>query len=193
MHRSPEVSRAHALIDRDGDGYFVRDTGSRHGTFVNGMRITTTRLRAQDQIALGTPDHTLLFEVSESDSSTKSLITQFSQTALISRPGATTPSEMDTLSLFLKAAQSLYQRGARADVLSTMLEYTIRLTGAERGFVFLGESVETLRFESGQERSGAAIAAPTHVSQSVVREAANSKLAFLFSDSRSLSRWATKA
>jgi phosphoserine phosphatase RsbU/P len=181
---SPEVSRAHALIDRDSDGYFVRDTGSRHGTFVNGMRITTTRLRGQDQIALGTPDHTLLFEVSEPDSSTKSLISQFSQTGLMSRSGATTPSDLDTLSLFLKAAQSLYEHGARADVLSTMLEYTIRLTGAERGFVFLGESVETLRFECGQERSGTEIATPSNVSQSVLREAADSKLAFLFSDSR---------
>src|SRR6266700_3149095 len=79
---SPEISRAHALIDRDADGYFVRDTGSRHGTFVNGMRITTTRLRSQDQIALGTPDHTLRFEVAEADSSTKSLLAQFSQTGI---------------------------------------------------------------------------------------------------------------
>jgi phosphoserine phosphatase RsbU/P len=180
---SPEVSRAHALIDCDADGYFLRDTGSKHGTFVNGIQVATSRLRSQDQIALGTTDHTLLFELSEPDSSTKSLISQFSQTGLMARPGASTPSDLDTLSLFLKAAQSLYQHGARADVLSTTLEYTIRLTGAERGFVFLGESVETLHFECGQERNGSAIATPTHVSQSVLREAANSKLAFLFSDS----------
>ena len=180
---SPEVSRAHALIDRDADGYFVRDTGSRHGTFVNGMRITTTRLRSHDQIALGTPDHTLQFEVNEAGSATRSFITQFSQTAMSPRPGSGSASELDTLALFLKAAQSLYQHGARVDVLSTMLEYTIRLTGAERGFVFLGESAETLRFECGQERNGNSIATPTHVSQSVVREAANSSLAFVFSDS----------
>jgi len=180
---SPEISRAHALIDRDADGYFVRDTGSRHGTFVNGMRIATTRLRSHDQIALGTPDHTLLFEVAEPDSATKSLISQFSQTGLISRSGTSTASDLDTLSLFLKAAQSLYQHGARADVLSTMLEYTIRLTGAERGFVFLGDSAESLRFERGQERDGSPIATPSLVSQSVLREAANSELAFLFSDS----------
>ena len=181
---SPEISRAHALIDCDADGYFLRDTGSRHGTFVNGMRITTTRLRSRDQIALGTPDHTLLFEVSEPDSSTKSLLAQFSQTSVSPRvPTVSGSSDLDTLALFLKAAQSLYQHGAHADVLSTMLEYTIRLTGAERGLVFLGESAETLRFECGQERSGSLIPTPSHVSQSVLREAANSKLAFLFSDS----------
>ena len=64
-----------------------------------------------------------------------------------------------------------------------MLEYTIRLTGAERGFVFLGDSAETLSFECGQERNGSPMATPTNVSQSVMREAANSQLAFLFSDS----------
>lgn len=180
---SPEISRAHALIDRDADGYFLRDTGSRHGTFVNGMRITTTRLRSLDQIALGTPDHTIVFEVTGSDTSTRSIISQFSQTGLTSRSGSAAPSDLDTLSLFLKAAQSLYQHGARADVFSTMLEYTIRLTGAERGFVYLGDSAYALRFECGRDRNGAPIASPSLVSQSVLREAAGSNLAFLFSDS----------
>jgi sigma-B regulation protein RsbU (phosphoserine phosphatase) len=180
---SPEISRAHALVDRDPDGYFLRDTGSRHGTFVNGMRITTTRLRSCDLIALGSPDHTLLFEVQEEQSSTKSLLAQFSQTGTVTRPATSMTSDLDTLALFLKAAQSLYQHGARADVLSTMLEYTIRLTGAERGFVFLGDSADTLQFDCGQERNGNAIATPSLVSHSVLRDAANSKLAFLFSDS----------
>jgi serine phosphatase RsbU (regulator of sigma subunit) len=180
---SPEISRAHALIDRDADGYFVRDTGSRHGTFVNGMRITTTRLRSQDKIVLGTPDHTILFEVQEPETSTRSLLAQLSQTGISTRISTGPTSDLDTLSLFLKAAQSLYQHGARTDVLSTMLEYTIRLTGAERGFVFLGDCAERLRFECGQERNGTPIATPSLVSQSVLREAANSNLAFLFSDS----------
>lgn len=180
---SPEISRAHALIDRDADGYFLRDTGSRHGTFVNGMRITTSRLRSSDQIALGTPEHTLLFEVEEADTSTKSLIAQFSHSGVSTRISAGPSSDLDTLALFLKAAQSLYQHGARADVLSTMLEYTIRLTGAERGLVFLGDAAETLKFECGQERNGVPIATPTLVSQSVLRDAARSDLAFFFSDS----------
>ena len=179
---SPEVSRAHALIDCDADGFFLRDTGSRHGTFVNGMRCTTTRLRSQDRIALGAPDHTLLFEVPEEESTTRSLFAQFSQADLSGKPSAGTPSDLETLSLFLKAAQSLHQHGARADVLSTMIEYAMRLTGAERGFVFLGDSADTFEFECGQEQDGTAIAIPTLISQSILRDAANSKLAFLFSD-----------
>ena len=180
---SPEISRAHALIDRDADGYFLRDTGSRHGTYVNGMRITTTRLRSQDVIALGTPDHSLVFDVAEQEHSTKSILAQFSQVGLKAVSASGTPSDLETLTLFLKAAQSLQQHGVRADVLSTMLEYTIRLTGAERGFVFLGDGADTLKFECGQEMDGTPIATPTSISQSILRNAANSKLAFLFSDS----------
>ncbi len=185
---SPEISRSHALIDRDAEGYFLRDTGSRHGTYVNGICITTTRLRSNDRIALGTPDHTLLFEVPDepnSGNSPRSLLEQLSQTGVTTFINTTSvaSSDLDTLSLFLRAAQSLYQHGARADVLSTMLEYAIRLTGAERGFVFLGESAEALKFECGQERSGGAIAVPTTVSRSVLRDAASSRLAFIFSDS----------
>jgi serine phosphatase RsbU (regulator of sigma subunit) len=180
---APEVSRAHALIDSDADGYFLRDTGSRHGTFVNGMRITTTRLRSGDLIALGTPGNTVLFEVPEEESSTRSLLSRFSQSGSSGGSVATSASDLDTLSLFLKAAQSLHRHGARADVLSTMLEYAIRLTGAERGFVFLGDRADTFQFECGQESDGTAILAPTSISQSILRDAATSKLAFLFSDS----------
>ena len=180
---SPEISRAHALIDRDADGYFIRDTGSRHGTYVNGIRITTTRLRSQDVIALGTPDHSLVFDAVERENSTKSILAQFSQVGLKAISASGAASDLETLTLFLKAAQSLQQHGVRADVLSTMLEYTIRLTGAERGFVFLGNSAENLKFECGRELDGTPIVTPTSISQSILRNAANSKLAFLFSDS----------
>jgi serine phosphatase RsbU (regulator of sigma subunit) len=180
---SPEVSRAHALIDLDADGYFLRDTGSRHGTFVNGMQITTTRLRSRDLITLGSSANCLLFEAPEEESPTRSLLTKFSQFGSSTGSAIRTASDLDTLSLFLKAAQSLNQHGARADVLSTMLEYAIRLTGAERGFVFLGDRADTFQFECGQERDGTAILVPTSISQSILRDAAASKLAFLFSDS----------
>jgi pSer/pThr/pTyr-binding forkhead associated (FHA) protein len=36
-HRPYNVSRGHCLIERKGDGYFVRDCGSRLGTIVNGI------------------------------------------------------------------------------------------------------------------------------------------------------------
>lgn len=204
----PHVSREHATIERNTDGYLLRDTASRHGTFVNGIRVSTTRLRPGDRISLF-PDagelDTLLFEQPEEESSTRTLLAQIAksqgppsgmdqnldQTQVALALGG--PSEIETLALFLKAAQSLNSYGAVNDVLRTMLEYTIRLTGAERGFVYLGETANTLRLECWQDKDGTAttasvpLASPAAgdrpaISYSLVREAAESHLEFILSN-----------
>ena len=48
------VSRVHAVLERFGDAWCVRDLGSRNGTFVNGDRILGERaLHSGDEISLG--------------------------------------------------------------------------------------------------------------------------------------------
>jgi pSer/pThr/pTyr-binding forkhead associated (FHA) protein len=48
------VSRAHAVFERFGDTWCVRDLGSRNGTFVNGSRIIGEHaLHSSDEIVLG--------------------------------------------------------------------------------------------------------------------------------------------
>ena len=48
------VSRRHAVIRRQGEGYVIEDLGSRNGTFVNGARIDSpTSLRPGDTITIG--------------------------------------------------------------------------------------------------------------------------------------------
>ena len=47
------MSRKHAEVDRKGIFYYLKDKQSRYGTFVNGARITETRLDYGDEIQLG--------------------------------------------------------------------------------------------------------------------------------------------
>jgi len=49
-----QVSRYHARIEQDRDGYLLRDLGSKNGTFVNGERVRGQpyRLRDGDEITL---------------------------------------------------------------------------------------------------------------------------------------------
>lgn len=47
------VSRVHCRIDRDKDGYLITDLNASNGTFVNGQKIDTHRLRAGDEIKVG--------------------------------------------------------------------------------------------------------------------------------------------
>jgi phosphoserine phosphatase RsbU/P len=174
----PQVSREHACIDRDASGYLLRDMGSRHGTFVNGQPVTSARLHASDRITLGSGRTMLLFEEGDGLNTTRTLITQLSKTST-SRQSR---NDLEILSLFLKAAQSLNTEGGIRDVLRTMLEYSIRLTGAERGFVFLGENADAFRLEYGQNREGEVILDQPAISYSIVRDAASSKLDFILSN-----------
>jgi sigma-B regulation protein RsbU (phosphoserine phosphatase) len=173
----PQVSREHACIERDAEGYLLRDTGSRHGTFVNGIQISSTRLRPQDSINLGLSHGVLLFENAE-ESTVRTFIGRISQ----SGTDLESQSDLEKLSLFLKAAQSLNTYGVINDVLRTMVEYAIRITGAERGFVFLGESADVFHLECAQDRNGETIVGHPTISFSIVREAANSQLDFVLSD-----------
>jgi len=50
----PGVSRQHAMITLDGDGLFIRDLGSKNGTYVNGEPVIKKRLEPDDVITLGT-------------------------------------------------------------------------------------------------------------------------------------------
>ena len=173
----PQVSREHARIEWDGSGYLLRDSGSRHGTCVNGIKIITKRLTSGDSITLGSSHDVVLFENNE-ESATRSLIAQ------LSRSGADPAgqSDLEMLSIYLKFAQSLNTSDAINDVLRTMLEYTIRLTEAERGFVFLGESAEAFHLECGQDQGDNPILERPAISYSIVRDAANSQLDFILSD-----------
>ena len=59
----PSLSRRHCVISFDGSGYSVVDKDSTWGTFVNGSKITSHRLRDGDRIKVGS--HVLLFRSAE--------------------------------------------------------------------------------------------------------------------------------
>ncbi len=47
------VSREHALIEREVDGFYIRDLGSLNGTYVNRVRVTRARLGDGDEVQVG--------------------------------------------------------------------------------------------------------------------------------------------
>ena len=50
------VSRRHAEVRREDDGYWIVDLGSMNGTIVNGKRVDRARLRIDDRITLGSTE-----------------------------------------------------------------------------------------------------------------------------------------
>ena len=49
----PTISRAHAAIGCDAEGFFMQDLGSTNGTKVNGQRSPLARLTDGDELQLG--------------------------------------------------------------------------------------------------------------------------------------------
>src|SRR5271163_688913 len=171
---TPQVSREHAVIQRDADGFLIKDLGSRYGTLVNGERKEQARLKPGDRIQLGTSSVELLFSEFED---------QKPGTAAVNILSADTgSSELEKLSLFFEAAQSFNTTRVLNDVLGTVVEYALRLTGAERGFVFLGDSPTTLHLECGLNKEGVPLADDSKISRSFMREAARSGHEFFIGD-----------
>ena len=52
-----DVSRHHAELTREGERFYVADTNSRFGTYLNGEKIDRHVLVHGDQIQLGSPNH----------------------------------------------------------------------------------------------------------------------------------------
>jgi hypothetical protein len=47
------VSRRHVLLEKDAEGYLLRDVGSLNGTYVNRERVDEARLKHGDEVQIG--------------------------------------------------------------------------------------------------------------------------------------------
>ena len=180
-----QVSRHHACIESEPDGLYLRDLGSRHGTLRNGERIDRVRLRSGDRIALGQSTGTLVFLDGPVHQETGTFRPETATGArdLLERVSSQVGgSDLEKLSLFLEAAQRFNGTQVLDDVLSTMIEYALRLTCAERGFVFLGDNVTSLRLRTGRASDGRVLDDDSKISRSIVRDAAHSGLDYILGD-----------
>ncbi len=144
------ISRRHARIIKDERGYVLQDTESRHGTFVNGERVSSCVLKAGDQISLGVIDAYQISFMSE-DSVLPSLLEKFEKAA----EGAPRPAQqIQHLGLLLQMAQILNSAPALDEVLTTLVDSALQLTDAERGLLFLREDDGGLNLRLARGRGG---------------------------------------
>ncbi len=176
----PRVSREHAQFVREGDSVYIIDQGSRHGTFVNAERVNRRKLSRNDHIEFGVQGgaHVLFSPDRSPTSAAQQFLSQFSTW----KPAAGAGSDLEMLNVFLEAARKLNTSGVLEDVLTALLEAALRLTRAERGFVFLRQSDGELHLAAGRSKDGETIADDTGISRSILREAAKSASEFLVTD-----------
>ncbi len=178
----PRVSRDHALIVLEEEGFFLVDQGSKHGTFVNGERVQRQKLERNDRLEFGARDSTYaIFNPAHGTSNTaRDFLSQISEIRISQEA-----TDLEKLTLFLEAARKLNTAGVLDEILMTMLEVTLRLTRAERGYVFLKDDEGKLRLAAGRNSKGESLLDDKTISHSALEESLRSNSEFLLTDTGS--------
>jgi phosphoserine phosphatase RsbU/P len=179
----PRVSRDHALLVSENGSFFVQDQGSKHGTFVNGERVERKELERNDRLEFGARDtiYAIFHPLHGKSNTARDFLSQISGIQISSEV-----TDLEKLTLFLEAARKLNTTGVLDEILLTLLDVTLKLTGAERGYVFLNRNGE-LKLAAGRNSKGELLLDDTTISHSILDDALRSNSEFLLSDtSRSL-------
>lgn len=133
--RDSRISRTHARIVAEDGQYVIEDCGSRHGTYVNGGRITSHPLQNSDKIEFGAQDsYQLVFALDGAE--LKRLLDQVgaSEKAV---PAHGVGGNLGKLRAILDLARTLQSSFSINDVLASVVDTALTITGAERGFLML--------------------------------------------------------
>lgn len=171
------VSRRHAEISFEDGAFHVTDTESRHGTYVNGIRIQRQRLSPQDVVHFGSLEGPNL-RVGTADSTSTSTIREL----LVQLPAASHTSGLEKLSWFLEAARRLNAVGAVHQILDCLVETTLDLTKVERGYFFLCDETGKAIFAAGRNNKGEALTDDSTLSRSAIQQAMSSASEFIMTD-----------
>lgn len=176
----PRVSREHASIIAENGEFFVVDQGSKHGTFVNGERVDRHKLQRNDRLEFGARDIAyLIFHPLHTKSNTaREFLSQISGIQI-----APEASDLEKLTLFMEAARKLNTIGVLDEILVTLLDATLKLTRAERGYIFLRDTGGgKLTLAAGRNSKGEPLLDDTTISRSVLDAALNSNSEYLVTD-----------
>jgi len=163
--RDSRVSRAHARILAENGEYVLEDLSSRHGTFVNGKKVERQALRDSDKIEFGAQDsYQLIFALD--GAGLKRLIDQVSA-ADKQAPAHGVGANLAKLRAILDLARTLQSSFSIDDVLASVVDTALAITGAERGFLLLrsatGLETRVARNRQGQHLAETDLRVPREV------------------------------
>jgi phosphoserine phosphatase RsbU/P len=178
----PRVSRDHALIVLEPDGFYLVDQASKHGTFINGERVQRQKLEKNDRLEFGARDtnYAIFNPEHRSSNTAREFLSQISGIQINKES-----TDLEKLTLFLEAARKLNTAGVLDEILMTMLDVTLELTRAERGYVFLKDDEGKLRLAAGRNAKKEPLLDDKTISHSILEESMRANSEFLLTDTGS--------
>jgi sigma-B regulation protein RsbU (phosphoserine phosphatase) len=175
----PRVSRDHAFIISENGAFSVVDQGSKHGTFVNGERIERKILERNDRLEFGVRE--VAYVIFNPQHGTTNSAREFlSQISVMHISDETT--DLEKLVLFLEAARKLNTIGVLDEILMTLLDVTLKLTRAERAYVYMKNARGELRLAAGRNSKGEPLLDDKTISHSILDDALKSNSEFVLTD-----------
>ncbi|MGA8491299.1 MAG: SpoIIE family protein phosphatase [Terriglobales bacterium] len=175
----PRVSRDHALIVSENGAFSVVDQGSKHGTFVNGERVERKVLERNDRLEFGVRE--VAYVIFNPQHGTTNSAREFlSQISVMHISDETT--DLEKLVLFLEAARKLNTIGVLDEILMTLLDVTLKLTRAERAYVYMKNARGELRLAAGRNSKGEPLLDDKTISHSILDDALKSNSEFVLTD-----------
>jgi Nif-specific regulatory protein len=169
------VSRQHAVFARAGDGWEVRDNGSRHGTLVNGEKITARRLAEGDCVQMGD----VLLEFHEA-ADPQLIVHQ--QVTEVGPPLRDTRADR-RLALLYDISRAISSLDDTEAMIAQMLEAVVDVLGCERALVGLGDLERGVLRRFARARTGAT-AKDIVVSRAVLEATLDRREAVIVRDAR---------
>lgn len=207
-----EISRRHAEIRREEDGYFLTDLQSSNGTFVNTERVDERALKSGDRVLLG---KTLMIFTSADDRSSHNIVHDvniigLNRTAGESRIlksvgqaegsallGPPEPSESPWLARARSNLQIMYRTALAVShtldidqLLQRIMELIFEWVEADRGCVMLVDSeTNELTPAVSRNRKGVEADERMHLSRTILEYVMAHKEGVLTSDAKDDQRW----
>jgi adenylate cyclase len=183
----PSVSRLHASF-RVGDGRcFLRDAGSRHGTFHNGERVVEeVELSSGDQLQFGEVLMTFEHHVAEQDLlSEDHYVDDGPETVfrpVVDEPAVEEAGPPNVIKLLTETVKTLVTSQSLPDTLNRVVDLAFLAVLADRAFLMLRDSAdEALVARVLRQRDGAVPEKAT-LSRNVVRRVMKDRVAMLATD-----------
>ena len=170
---SNSVSRHHGAIVCENGVYYLVDSGSRSGIFINGQRVERSALSHLDRISVGGVDDYQIQFIG-SDAVVEQLATVADQPPLVSaerRLAATAKEELKNLARYVEVNQAFKFSLAPDDVLRVIVDAAVELAEAERGLIMLRSLEGKLEFKVARDNKRSDVSRRDFpLSTSVVRQ-----------------------
>lgn len=168
--RDSRISRTHARIVHSNGACMLEDLDSRHGVWVNGERLTRPRiLSGSEKIEFGVPDG---YQIVVGPNSAEPERLQVAPDV----SGTTGTANLERLRAVLEVARSLEASLSSEEVLHSVVDAALAITGAERGFLLLFDAQRELQIRSARARGGGFLAdSELRVPLRLIRQALESR------------------